>query len=486
LLTLAEFAALDACAAGALVASGDVRPVELARLASAAVDVLDRHLGAVLEIYPEALEAEGPQLPPPGASPLWGVPILRKDLMAYEAGRRCENGSELCRGMVADHHSEIFARLRAAGVRSIGRAATAELGYSTGTSSRLCGITRNPFDPTRSAGGSSGGSAVAVASGMVPLAHGSDTGGSIRTPAGWTGLVGLKPTRGRVPEAPDAGAPMLGMTASFGLTRSVRDAAALLDVLHGPTASAPFVIARQARPFFHEAASECERLRIVAVTAVFDGQTIEPEIVTAVAGVTRTLEAMGHSVETCAISLPWDELIAALNTVWTAHLARDCVRFAELTGRDPRAGFLQATILNCFDFGMHVRATELVAAIETLDRVCACVAAAFGAADVLICPTSTQLPPPHAVLDADDPRVSSLEWTRRSFGFEAFAVPFNMSGHPALSLPLARSRSGLPIGVQLIARHCREDLLFRLAGALEQALPWREHRPSLHVGSMAA
>jgi amidase len=463
-MKLKEYAELDGCAAGELIASGEVTCGELSRCANEAVARLNPRLGAVIEIYGDALDVSDDIRPPPGASALWGVPMLRKDLMAFERGRLCENGSELCRGARAAHDSELFVRLRAAGVRVIGRATTAEFGYSTGTSSRLTGITRNPFDSELSAGGSSGGSAVAVASGMLPMAHGSDTGGSIRTPAGWTGLVGLKPTRGRVPEE---GAGGLEMTASFALTRSVRDAAALLDVL-SPGVWRPDV-------------QSDARLRIGLVTRAFGGQRIDVEILTALVHVANVLEAMHHPVEPAVIALDWEPFMVALNNIWTAQLARDIEECARIMRRDPRAGFLQATIRNCHEFGLEVDATGLSAATGVLARVGREVERAFDSADVLLTPTSTRMPPSHAQLDADDAAVSSLEWTRRSFDIETFLVPFNISGHPAISLPLGRSASGLPIGVQLIARPGREDVLLQLAAALEQALPWYGHRPPLHV-----
>jgi amidase len=482
-LTLAEYASLDGCAAGALVASGAVQPRELAQRAIEAIELLNPRLRAVVEVYADALERPA-HVPVGNGSPLAGVPILRKDLMAFERGRLCENGSELSRGFVAALDSEIFVRIRAAGIHCIGRSATAEFGYSTATATRVNGATCNPYDPALTTGGSSGGAAAAVASGMVPLAHGSDTGGSIRTPAGWTGLVGLKPTRGRVSEAP-AGAPSFGMTTSFALTRSVRDTAALLDVMQGPAPGAPFVIAPPARSYLHECAADPGRLRIGVVGRPFGGQRLDAPIAAVLDDVARALEAQGHRVDPVDIAFEWETFLIALNDVWTAHLAHDCDTTAASMGRRPCVDTLQATLLNCYEHGRRVPAIRLVQAVTQFDEVSRLVARAFETADVLLTPTSTQLPPPHAVFDADDAAVSPLEWARRSFDFETFMVPFNVTGHPAISLPLGRSSSGIPIGVQLIGLHGREDILLRLAGMLERTIPWSIHVPPLHVAARA-
>jgi amidase len=478
-MNLAEYAGFDGLGLAGLVHRGDVSAPELGRLALEAVARINPQLNAVLETFPDRVQRLESSAPGQGA--FAGVPFLIKDLFLFEKGVACECGSALMQGFRADHDSELTSRFRQAGFVTVGRTAVPEMGYSSATSSRLHGLTRNPWNPDRISGGSSGGAAVAVASGIVPIAHGSDGGGSIRSPASFNGLVGLKPTRGRISEGPDAGDQLQGLGVNFVLTRTVRDCAAALDEVQGAAPGDPYVIAPPARPFLEEVGHPSGRLRIAVAPGTFSGTPVDAEVKAATARTARRLEAMGHVVEEAMPRFDWLPFVSAVNDLWTAHLARGCDVFGELLGRRPDESNLQRVTWACYRHGKSRSAGDLLAAIETFNFVSRRVGAFFQQYDLFVTPTCTRTAMAHAEFDMDRADMDALQWCQHCFSLEVFLVPFNVVGSPAVSLPLEQAADGAPIGIQFVGRFGDEATLFRIAAELERAVPWSSRRPPIHV-----
>lgn len=480
-MNLNEYSAFDGLGLADLVRRRQVSAKELCQLALAGVAKVNPRLNCVLQTFPERVQTLDESALPDG--PFRGVPFMLKDLFLYEKGVLCENGSELTRGHVADHDSGLTIRFREAGLVNLGRTATPEMGYSSTTSSRLAGVTRNPWNPDLISGGSSGGAAVAVAAGILPMAHGSDGGGSIRSPASFNGLVGLKPTRGRVSEGPDSGDSLSGMAVNFALTRSVRDCAALLDAVAGPWPGDPHIAPRPERPFLQEVGRKPERLRIACTTRTFSGVPIDPRIVNAVEETAALLRSLGFDVADDMPRFDWPSFNLANNVIWTVHMAHGLDGLGKVMGRKPGPDNLQKTTWACYEFGRRQSASDLLGALDVFNSVSRTFGDFFERYDIFLAPTCTQLAQRHAVFDADQPGFDALGWTEHLFALEVFLVPFNVTGQPGLSLPLHQSDDGLPIGMHFAARFGDEATLFRLAGLLERELPWRARRPPIHVAA---
>lgn len=481
-MNLSEYASHDALGLADLVRRKEVTPRELCRLALQAIDQLNPRLNAVIETFPDRadLAANGATADVPFA----GVPFLVKDF-PIEAGVRAEMGSQLAAGFTPDCDSELMLRFRRAGLINLGRTTTSEFGLAALTASRHTGVTRNPWDLARSTAGSSGGSAAAVAAGIVPLASGADGGGSVRNPASFCGLVGLKPTRGRVSLGPDTGDPYSGMVAGFVLTRTMRDCAAALDAAEGPAVGDPFEIPRPAAPYLAEIAQPAGRLRIAVTTKAWSGLPIDSEVAAAVAATARLLEEMGHTVVEDTPRFDYGAFLAAQIDLWCGHTAAFMDAIAQAVGRTPAEDNLQTTSWAVYVAGKALPATHLVAAEEHYNLVTRQVARFLAGYDVLLTPTNTCLPLP-LPLDAhalDAPGATVADLFDHLAPIETFTAPFNGTGHPALSLPLHYSRSGLPIGLQFVAGFGQEAKLLRLAATLEQAVPWRDRRPPVHVAA---
>jgi amidase len=372
-------------------------------------------------------------------------------------------------------------RFHSAGLINLGRTAASELGLAALTASVHSGVTRNPWDPRRSTAGSSGGAAAAVAAGIVPIAQGGDGGGSIRTPAAFCGVVGLKPTRGRISLAPDEGYPYSGMTVVFALTRSVRDCAALLDAVAGPAAGDPFEIPPPERPWLQEVGRPPGPLRVAFTAKPWSGLPIDPEIARATAAAAAACERLGLAVTEAAPAFDYAAFLEAQIDLWCAHTAATIDAVAHALGRAPSDSNLQTTTWAVYRAGKDMPATKFLAAEAVYNDIARRVAGFFRQHDILLTPTSTVLPLPLDTHDLNAPGAGVRDLFDHLAPIEAFTALFNCTGQPALSLPLHWSQSGLPIGVQLAARPGAEATLFRLAAALEQALPWRHRRPPVHV-----
>lgn len=476
-MRLDEYAAQDGLGLAALLHQRDVSPRELAQLAFAAIEALNPRLNAVIESYGDLLDGLGGRSFP---GPFRGVPTLHKDF-PFLRGRLAEMGSELARGNRAERDSPIARRLVEGGVVPLGRTTTSELGLAASTESRLTGRTANPWDPTRGVAGSSGGAAAAVASGMVPFAHGTDAGGSIRNPAAFCGLVGLKPSRGRVSGAPGPTAPLLGLGARFMLTRTVRDCAALLDLLHGPEPGESFEITRPERSYLEAARSAPRALRIALCTRSWSGWPIDPEVEQATLEAGRRLEAMGHIVETGSPEFDYGAFLDAQTIIWCAHEAHESEGIARKLNRQIGPETLQTTSLAVVQAGRRISAERLIKALEHYGQVTRAIGRYMEPFDLLVTPTSCIPPEPLGTYDPDEPGADLTRFFEQLAPKETFTALFNATGAPAVSLPVGWTRAGLPIGVQFVAKFGREDQLLGIAQALEEDGRWTKRLPPVHA-----
>ncbi len=402
------------------------------------------------------------------SGPLRGVPFVVKALGAQVAGLATTNGSALWRDDVAASDSEVVARYRRAGLVIIGLTNTPELGRSPSTEPLLHGATRNPYRLSRSAGGSSGGTAAAVAAGIVPAGHGTDGGGSIRIPAAMCGLVGLKPTRGRVSAAPAYAAFASPLSIAHAITRSVRDSALLLDVAAGPVPGDAFVIEPNARPYVDEVGADPGSLRIAIDTRTPSGEDVHPDHAAAVHRTASTMRELGHTVVEARPEYPFDAILDALRTLFgITTSAQVDARLAEL-GRALDDADLEPFTFMIYASAEGLTGEDLHEAYTSLERSAREVGAFFVDHDVLVTPTVARPAPELGLLDVTDLQVMSSHAGK----YAALTSPYNVTGQPALSLPLATDGDGMPIGIQFVAAFGREDVLLRLGSQLEAATPW--------------
>jgi amidase len=476
-----DLAALDATAQADLVRRGEVAPIDLVDAAIARIEAVNPQLNAVIIPRFERArdEARAPDLP---AGPFRGVPFLLKDLICCSAGDPHHMGTRFLRDLafVAPEDTFLAARFRAAGFVFVGKTNTPELGTLPTTEPAAYGPTRNPWDPTRSSGGSSGGSAAAVAARMVPAAHGNDGGGSIRIPASACGLVGLKPSRGRISFGPGLGDALGGLASEGVVTRSVRDTAAILDAVAGYAPGDPYTAPPPARPYRSEVGAPPGRLRIGILTRP-PGEAFRahPDCVAGAEAAGRLLESLGHAVEPSHPAALDDlEMGQHFSMMYATHGARLHDVLSALVGR--RLGPDDVDPLNAAlaQLGAAASASQYLATIDWLHGFTRRMEQWWtDGFDLLLTPTLPEPPPPLGTFtpSAEDPVIAGM----RASQFAAFTMPFNITGRPAMSLPLAWNADGLPIGVQLVAAYGREDVLIRVAAQLEAAAPWAGRRPPI-------
>lgn len=470
-----EYESFDALGLAALVARREVTPAEVLEAARARAEARNPLINAiVIPMYGEAQAALAADLPD---GPFRGVPFLLKDLHVYCAGVRTTHASKLFADFIPDHDSELVARHKRAGLVIFGKAASSEFGLSTSTDSALFGPTRNPWSRTHVAGGSSGGSAAAVAAGIVPAAHASDGGGSIRIPAACCGLFGLKPTRARNPSGPDAGEGWSGMSTAHAVTRSVRDSAALLDATAGPAVGDPYWAPPPDRPFLQEVGADPGHLRIGFTARAFNGVSTDPDCVRALEDAAALCASLGHAVEEAHPPVDADGvgraalIIIAANTRWLIN-----TRAAAL-GRAVRDGDVEPRTLALAGIAQGADAAEYAGAIRILHAVGRDISRFFERYDALLTPTMAVSPPKLDALSIANRMADTyLEELAKTIGFTQL---FNVSGHPAMTVPLFWNAAGLPVGTQFAARFGDEATLFRLAAQLEAARPWHHRRPRL-------
>jgi amidase len=466
---------LDATAQADLVRSGEVSPKDLVEDAIARIEAVNPHLDAVIRTRFDQARAEAAGALPDG--PFRGVPILLKDLGCFVAGEPTACGLGPLREMLWPVTSYLASQFLAAGFIPLGRTNVPELGTTVTTEARSFPPARNPWDPGRSTGGSSGGSAAAVASGMVAVAHASDGGGSIRIPASECGLVGLKPTRGRVSQGPLVGEAWAGGVIDGAVTRTVRDAAGVLDVISARMPGEPYYPPELPRPLGQEVGADPGRLRIGLLSQPGAEMYLDdPQCRDAVAGAGRLLESLGHHVEESAPTDMFDPVFARnFNTIIAADTETSLQAFEGLLGRpidddeiEPRNAYYRQT-------GRALTAVAYLRARAWLGAWARRMADWWTSHDLLVTPTLGAPPPQLGWFTAEGPEHEGA----RVASFIPYTAQFNMTGQPAVSLPLHWTPGGLPVGVQLVAAYGREDVLVRVASQLEQAAPWSDRHPQL-------
>jgi amidase len=479
MISLKEYASYDGLGLAALVARKEVKPQELVAAAFEAIDVVNPKLNAVLQTLPDEAAAEiGVGLP---QGPFAGVPFLIKELVLHAKNVPYRMGSRLADGYSLPHDTELMSRFRKAGLVLIGTTQTPELGYNPTTETTLFGPVHNPWDLGRSAGGSSGGSGAAVASGIVPIAHANDGGGSIRIPASCNGLFGIKPTRDRVPSGPDSSDPLCGLAIEFALTRSVRDAATLLDAVAGADPGAPGQPAPPTRPYREYVRTPPRSLRIAWTTTPASGEKIDPECEKAVQKTVSLLQELGHTLLEDRPSYDWDAFLENVHIIWTSYTAASVDGLAKLVGRKPGPDNLEAVTLACYEDGKRYTAVNLLDAMAHGNLISRDVGRFFQNVDVFLSPTITRPPVLLGELNQNRKGMTAIEWTRQVFTYCPFTPIFNSTGQPAMSLPLHWTANNVPVGVQVAGRFGDESTLLQLAAQLEQARPWSGKRPSTHA-----
>lgn len=473
MLPFQELTWLDAMAQAELVRRGQITPLELVNAAIQRIEQLNPQLNAVITPLFEAALATAQQSLPVG--PFTGVPFLLKDLQAAFEGVPMSAGSRWLRNFKPNGDSELVKRYKRAGLIVLGKTNTPEFGLLPTTEPVAFGPTHNPWDLTRTPGGSSGGAAAAVAAGMTAFAHANDGGGSIRIPAACCGLFGLKPTRGRNPLGPHFGDIFSGLVVEHAVTRSVRDSAGLLDATAGYDQGDPYIAPVPARPFLDEVGTPPGKLRIAFSTQAYTGVPVHPDCVAAVQDAAKLCADLGHEVTEAAPQLNGEMLSKAFFTVWAAGCAWTVDSYSFAVGGKPTAEELEPLTSVMIELGRKRSAPEYLLAVQTLQIFARRVAQFMEPYDVFLTPVLAEPPVPLGTFAAT--AEDAMAGMKRSGLFTPFTALQNMTGQPAMSVPLFWNEAGLPLGVQFAGRYGDEATLFRLAAQLELARPWADKHP---------
>jgi len=465
---------LDATAQAELVRTKEVSPAELVGEAITRIEKLNPHLNAVIhELFDRARAEAAGDLPD---GPFRGVPFLLKDLGAELAGTPFNEGTDFSGDYTSTVTQELTQRYIDAGFVICGKTNTPELGILPTAVPRRFGPSRNPWNTEHSTGGSSGGSAAAVASGMVPIAHANDGGGSIRIPASCCGLVGLKPTRGRNSLAPQYGDMMGGLVVEHVVSRSVRDSAAILDVTSGPVPGDPYWAPPRRGPSFAAAgAAAPPPLRVAVMSASPTGSEVHADCVAAVRASASLCESLGDQVEAAALSVDGDAFTTHFINQWACSNAWAVADWEARVGRSVEEGDLEPLSWALTELGRSVNGGQYLISVQELQKISRQIAEYFEGIDVLLTPTLGEPPAPLGTFDS--PPGEPLTGLFRAAAYVPFTPPFNVTGQPGISLPLHWNDGGLPIGVQFVGRFGDEETLLSLAGQLEEAAPWAARRP---------
>ncbi|PKQ02540.1 MAG: 6-aminohexanoate hydrolase [Alphaproteobacteria bacterium HGW-Alphaproteobacteria-12] len=471
---IADYADYDGIGLGELVSKGAVTPLELM---DAAIERTERHnktLNAVVySAFDEAREAAKGKLPD---GPFKGVPFLIKDLGTEVKGWPRTSGSKFVANIVDDHDSELVKRFRATGMVLFGKTNTPEYGITGTTESRLLGPCRNPWDPTRISGGSSGGAASAVGAGILPMAHASDGLGSIRIPAACCGLVGMKVTRDRNPQGPDDYDRAIGFSVDHIVSRTVRDSAAMLDEIGYPEPASPYAPPPKTRPYMEEITKSPGKLKIAWSSETPGGKPIHAEIQAALEQTAELLARLGHEVTPRGLGIDYRQLYRAQGAVSGSNFAAGMLRRIEAMGREPEQDELEPLTWAGFKSGSKLTGAQAMWGWQQLRLMNRQVLTVFEDVDVYLSPVLGQLQPEIGHLGPDQ---EARELNRKQGQVFPFTPPFNFSGQPSLSLPLWQSQGGLPIGMMFTGRYADEATLFRLAAQLEKELPWKGRKPGV-------
>jgi amidase len=482
-MNLAEYASYDALGLAELVARKEVTPKELALAAAAAREKIDGSLKAVVELYGDRIEAlDETSL---GDGPFRGVPLLIKDVFGHEQGRKIEFGSRLCSGMTVEAGTCLVDLLKAAGINILGRSAAPEYSMSATTESVMFGNTSNPWKQGWSAGGSTGGGMAAVIAGIVPIAHGSDIGGSIRIPASWCGGVGLKPSRMRVSVGPVVDEGGWGYSMNFVQTKTVRDAAAMLDCVSIPQPGDPFIIPKPDEPYATLAARAPGKLRVGIVLDELLGIRVDPEVARAVEAAGEALAGMGHAVEMAKVEVDAEAMVRATTDIFFFGFDSRLDGYARRSGHRPGPDTLEPVILSVYEAAREITPERFIAANSAANAARRRLGRFFTKHDIWLSPTTARVAEPWGRYHLSKPGVGWHNLIEELFKPPCqYTIPHNVMGTPAVSLPLAMHSTGVPIGVQIAAKPAADHLVLQVATALEAALPWSDRLPPLHVSNV--
>ncbi len=481
-MKLDEYVQYDATGLAELVRKREVGATELAQLAAAGVEKVNPALNAVIETYADRIDDLDESTIPDG--PFRGVPFFLKDLGPRQQGRRQEAGSRLMKGYVADYSSFLTEQIERAGLNILGRTTCPEYGVTGTTESILTGATANPWDTSKIAGGSSGGSAAITAAGVVPMAHANDGAGSTRIPASVCGNAGMKHSRGRISYMPD------GCDLSFPLfsdgvnTRSVRDMAGFLDAVMGPAPGEPIPWATPERPYIEEVDRDPGRLSIALCGERWGPFRFSAHIAGEMQALAKALEGAGHIVEEAAPDIDYEAYLHNFQRIWVIDIAAMLDYEAQSAGRKISADTVEPMTLKMYEKGRHATAAERLGVSAAMSVIGRQLGAFHEQYDLLLTP----------VMGADTPPIGSPfnlvqegqtfeEWFHNVCRLIPVTPINNLTGTPAVSLPLCKDSNGLPFGAHFIAPMGREDRLFNIAGQLEKILPWADRRPPVHVTS---
>jgi amidase len=479
-MNLAEYASYDALGLAELVARRQVSPKELAVTAVAAKEKIDPVINSVVELYPDRIEGlDEKRL---GNGPFRGVPFLIKDVFGHEKGRRIEFGSRLCAGMTVEAGTYFFDMLQASGVNVLGRSAAPEYSMAATTESALHGNTSNPWKQGFSAGGSTGGGQAAVTAGIVPIAHGSDIGGSIRIPASWCGGVGLKPSRMRVSVGPVVDEGGWGYSMNFVQAKTVRDAAAMLDCVSIPQAGDPFIIPKPEEAYASLAKKAPGKLKVGIVLDELVGMKVDPEVARAVEATGKTLAGMGHSVERASVDMGGIDVLRATTDIFFFGFDSRLDGYAKRSGHKVGPETLEPVILSVYEAAKEVTPARFIAACNAANVARRKLGAFFTRYDIWLSPTTARVAEPWGRYNLSKQGAGWDTLIPELFAPPVqYTIPHNIMGTPAMSLPLAMHSTGVPIGVQIAAKPAAEHVVLQVAAQLEQAMPWKDRTPPLHV-----
>ncbi|MER8958078.1 amidase [Mesorhizobium sp. M0701] len=477
-MNLSEYVALDAVALAGHVRSGELSAVEVVEAAIEAIESINPALNAVTLIDADRALSVAASCNRQAA--LAGIPFLVKDTGVNVREWPTTHSSLYFKDAAPKPDSEIVGRWRAAGLILLGKTNTPEFANDFVTEPSFRGPTSNPWDPSLTAGGSSGGAAAAVASGMVPVAHGSDIGGSIRVPAACCGVFGMKPSRGLTPVGPGRGQVGAGLYAENVLSRTVRDSAAMLDMTAGPEQGAPYSVSKSVPSYLDWLSSPGERLRIACLAHRPDGTPVASEIGAKFQEAMILLEEMGHEVTEARF--PREASAEAdWSMFWMSEIARLVDERADEIGRMPGAGEIESLTRHALDRFRRSSAADYLRAQDHVHSASLAMAMAFDAFDLILTPTTAELTPRLGAIHGDGALFDYEAWASRAYGFAPFTEIFNVTGQPAASLPLFQSKDGLPIGIQLIGRKNEDHRLLRVCLDLEQATAWTTRYQAIHA-----
>ena len=468
-----EYESYDGLGLAELIRQKAVTPDEVLDAAIAQVEARNPLLNAVvMELYDHARQAIAAGLPD---GPFSGVPFLLKDLGSALAGARTTRGSKFFAGLPAQTQDSVHVtRLKQAGLVIYGKTNTCEFGLSLTCEPQLYGPSRNPWDPTRTPSGSSGGAAAAVAARMLPMADASDGFGSIRAPAAACGLIGLRPTRARNTMAPALGEGTGGLSIEHAVTLSVRDCAALLDATSGPGPGDPYVAPPPARPYLAETTADPGRLRIAATRIPPNGAPVAADYLRVLQETADICTDLGHEVHDADPAIDRDLVIATFRTLSAVNVLNTLQSHPE--NRDPTPDEVETVVYRTMQLAKRIDAASYMRATQAAHRLGRQMAAFHADYDVLLTPALGELPPKLGWIDMTMDDLD--EYWDRVFRFSPFTVWFNLTGQPAMMIPLGQTESGFPIAVQAVARYGDEASLFRLAAQLEATRPWIGRKPA--------